>query len=102
MLKMNTKKALENAQKHFIGDYYEGRVHDFLRDGEAVGGVTDYQKGYNMAKGGCFACYYWNQRDALKEILEETEEEANRYSDDKVFETYCHLAGRVYEKVKNK
>ena len=95
---MNTKKAIENAKKHFLS-YYEGNVQQLLDDGRAVGGFTDYQKGVNLARGGSFACYYWDERDAIREILEETEQEANKYSDDKVFDTYCHLAGRVYEKL---
>ena len=99
MLKMNTKKAIENAKKHFLS-YYDGDKEALLRDGEAVGGFTAYHKGANLAKGGSFACYYWNQRDAIREILEETVEEANKYSDDKVFNVYCHLAGRVYENLK--
>ena len=98
MLKMNTKKAIENAKKHFLS-YYDGDTEALLRDGEAVGGFTSYQKGVNLAKGGSFACYYWDEREAIKEILEETDEEANRFSDDKVFDTYCHLAGRVYDKL---
>jgi len=52
-----------------------------------------------MAESGCFACYYWDERDAIKEILEETQAEADRFTDDQVFATYCHLAGKAYERI---
>lgn len=96
---MNTKKAIENAKKHFLS-YYDGDAVALLRDGEAVGGRFDCEKGENLAGGGSFACYYWDERDAIREILEESEQEAARFSDDEVFKTYCHLAGRVYEVLK--
>jgi len=98
MLRMNTKKAIENAKKHFL-EYYDGDAAALVRDGLAVGGFTNYQKGGNLARGGSFACYYWDEREAIREILEESEEEANRFSNDEVFKTYCHIAGRVYEKL---
>ena len=98
---MNSKKAIENAKKHFL-DFYDGDIAGLLRDGEAAAfrGSLDYQKGVRLAEGGAFACYYWDERAAIQEILEETEAEAARFSDDEVFKTYCHLAGRVYEKLK--
>lgn len=107
MLKMNTKKAMENAKKHFLIDFYQGQVGPFLRDGEAVGAsyrgakTTPYACGVKMAEGGVFACYYSQQREALREMLEETQEEAEKYTDDQVFKAYCHMAGKVYEKIKN-
>ena len=101
MLRMNTKKAIENAKRHFL-EYYDGDAAALIRGGQAAAfsGSIDYQKGVKLAQGGAFACYYWDERDAIKEILEETEQEAARFSDDEVFKTYCHLAGRVYEVLK--
>ena len=105
MLRMNTKKAMENAKKHFLSYYEESGKDGLLRDGRAAGftlgglPLNDYGCGVKLAEGGAFACYYWNQRDAIKEILQETKEESEKYTDDKVFKIYCHLAGRVYEKL---
>lgn len=98
---MNTKKAIENAKKHFLIYYAESGKDGLLRDGQAAAfwGACDYQKGVKLAEGGAFACYYWDQRDAIKEILQETQAESEKYTDDQVFKTYCHLAGRVYEKL---
>lgn len=98
---MNTKKAMENAKKHFLAYYEESGKNGLLRDGQAAAfrDSCDYQKGVRLAEGGAFACYYWDQRDAIKEILQETQAESEKYTDDQVFKTYCHLAGRVYEKL---
>ena len=100
MLRMNTKKAIENATKHFLS-YYDGDKAALLRDGTSAAfrDSSDYKKGVRLAEGGAFACYYWDQRDAIKDILEETQEEVERFSNDKVFEIYCHLAGKVYERL---
>ena len=101
MLRINTKKAIDNAKKHFLSYYEESGKDGLLRDGQATAfrGACDYQKGVRLAEGGAFACYYWDQRAAIAEILEETPAEAEKYTDDQVFRTYCHLAGRVYEKL---
>ena len=105
MLRMNTKKAIENAKKHFLSYYEESGKAGLLRDGRAVGftlgglPLNAYGCGVKLAEGGAIACYYWDQRDAIAEILEETPAEAEKYTDDQVFKTYCHLAGRVFEKL---
>ena len=60
---------------------------------------TDYQKGVYMAEGGSFLVYYTDQRDFIKKTLEQTEEEANKYTDQKVFETYKHMVGKAVERL---
>lgn len=45
-----------------------------------------------------FTVWYSEQRALLKEWLEETEEEANKYDDDQVYNTYCNLIERVFLK----
>lgn len=97
MLKTNTKKVMEALKKH-IGGFY-GKTGDLLADMRAVGGFTPYHQGRNLAEGGAFLCYCDEQREFLREALEETHEEADRFSDDKVFELYCHLIGRACEKL---
>lgn len=63
---------------------------------------TAYAAGRYMAEGGTFLVYYAEQRDFLGELLECNEFEWNdKYSNDQVFKTYCHLIGRqVAELVK--
>ena len=61
-------------------------------------GLT-YREAIEYVKGGSLACYYDSARHELAEIYDETEEEAAKYSDSKVWEQYCHvmamMAGRV-------
>ena len=57
---------------------------------------NDYAAGKYMAEGGTFLIYYREQRDFLGDLLEENEfEREHKYSDNQVFNTYCHLIGRT-------
>lgn len=42
-----------------------------------------------------FTVWYSDQRALLKEWLNETEEEANQYTNDQVYNTYCIIVERV-------
>ena len=53
---------------------------------------TDYAKGVYMAEGGTFLIYYVEQRDFLNSLG--INPDNKEYSDNKVFEQYCHLIGR--------
>ncbi len=50
---------------------------------------------FTREQGTAFEIYYEDMRSLLKEWLEETEEEANRYDNDKVAEVYDALLERV-------
>ena len=50
---------------------------------------------FTREMGTAFPIYYEDMRDLLKEWLEETEEEANRYDNDKVAATFDNLIERV-------
>lgn len=54
-----------------------------------------YQTALDYVEGGPLLVYYGDQRDFLQMILEQTDEEARKYSDDKVFKLYCHLIART-------
>lgn len=54
-----------------------------------------YQTALDYVEGGSFLVYYGDAREFLKVILEETEEEAQRFTDDKVWRLYCHLIART-------
>lgn len=54
-----------------------------------------YQVALDYVEGGSYLCYYHDVRDFLRELLDETEEEADRYSDDKAWKLYCHLIART-------
>jgi hypothetical protein len=60
---------------------------------------TAYAGGKYMAEGGTFLVYYKDQRDFLNGLG--INEDGKEFSDNKVFEQYCHLIGRqVAELVK--
>lgn len=68
---------------------------DYMR----YGNRSVYQTALDWVEGGSALVYYDEQRDFLKELLEETESEAQQFSDDKVFKKYCHLMARTMAKL---
>lgn len=54
-----------------------------------------YQTALDYVEGGSMLVYYGDCRDFLKMILEQTDDESNRYSDEKVWRLYCHLVART-------
>ena len=100
MLRTNTKKVIDGMIAH-VGEFY-GVSGDLCGDLEAVacGGVPVYRRGVMLAEGGCFLVYFDQVRTFLRDLLEETEAEAGRYSDNDCWRLYCHLIGRACEKIK--
>ena len=64
-------------------------------DAMQYGGRSVYQTALDYVEGGSFIVYYGDCREFLKLILEQSDEEAQRYSDDKVWRQYCHLIART-------
>lgn len=64
---------------------------DYMR----YGNRTIYQTALDWVEGGSALVYYDEQRKYLKNLLQETDEEAQRFSDDKVYRLYCHLIART-------
>lgn len=56
---------------------------------------SDYQKGAALVDGGCFACYYHDQRKFLSKIY--GKKKVDSWENDKVHNTYKHLIGREYD-----
>lgn len=54
-----------------------------------------YQTALDWVEGGSALVYYDEQREYLKTLLQETDEEAQRFSDTQVFKKYCHLVART-------
>lgn len=63
------------------------------------GNRSIYATALDYVEGGSFIVYYGDARDFLKLILEQTDEEAQRFSDDKVWRLYCHLIARTMAKL---
>jgi hypothetical protein len=58
-----------------------------------------YKTALDWVEGGSALIGYDEQREFLANLLEETPEEAQRFSDDKVFRKYCHLVAREITKL---
>lgn len=99
-MKGNNKAVLESAKRHILSFYVgNGGKKTLLKDGEAIGGATDYHKGKNLCEGGTFYVYDKDVRPALQKIMHESKKEAEKYSDDKVWQQYMHICGRAYEEI---
>lgn len=94
----NTKKINEAFKQHVL-DYYD--INDLRANMDAVGGVNEYHKGARLVDGGSFLVYYSEVRAFLMEVLEQTEDEAGKYSDDKSWELYKHKVSQACERLYN-
>ncbi len=102
-MKSNTNqvKALINEhilsyfdQDHYGSDNPDATALDNLREQMKAFDYmpTAYAGGKYMAEGGTFLIYYQEQRDFLNSLG--INPDNKEYSDNKVFEQYCHLIGR--------
>ena len=118
MLKTNSKKARENAKKVFDtmleqydNDAYllEGSALDCMieqlitRTTDSRGRLntmwyTTIQEAFTEAIVMDMWVYTADARDVLKAILEETDEEANRFDSDKVYKTLAAMMYREFMK----
>lgn len=64
---------------------------DYMRHGNR----SIYQTALDWVEGGSALVYYDEQREYLKQLLQESESEALQFSNDKVFKLYCHLIART-------
>jgi hypothetical protein len=83
MLKTNIKSVREAVRNHII-EHFED-FDNFKHDVAAVGSISE------LVKAGAFLCYYDDVRNFLKTILQETDQEAAKYSDDLVWSLYTNL-----------
>ena len=95
MLKNNTKKAKQNAWEvikyHLTEDGNDAEAVEKLKTNiKAAPGFGTYQQAAALVDGGFFSCYYYDCRKDLQNILEETDEEAEKYSDSQVWNQYRH------------
>lgn len=56
---------------------------------------TIYQTALDYVEGGGYLVYFYDCRDYLQKLLQQTDAQAGVYSDDKVWKTYCHLMART-------
>lgn len=120
MLRSNSKKALDNIRAYILENTDTTNYEDieqpktFKEASEIIINCfwNEYMKGYNLQRNHqqCFidwlsglpsvfdSCYYYNRSavDDLGAILEETEEEKARFTDDQACEM---LSGLIYREV---
>ena len=109
MLKTNSKKVTERIYNDFIDELMEQTetlftssalytLRDWIENATRGQHNKTYQDDFNyfVACGGFGYIYTDDQRKYLQEVLEETDEEANRYDDEKVRNTYALLFYRAY------
>lgn len=101
------KSLIRGEIKHrYSGSYDSGfkgkpAVLNMKSDADAYNGgfygkrfVSDYQKGAGLVDGGCFRCYYSDQREFLAKIY--GKKNVDNWANHKVHNTYKHLIGREY------
>ena len=82
----NTQK--ETAKAIALG-YYDNNIDALLADVNAAGGATAF------IQGGGLAIPYDDQRAELREVYEQTEAQANKYTNEQVFNTYIYVMGQA-------
>lgn len=105
MLRSNTNEVKQRMQDHVLSYFDEGHGWDLHTPKGALKEQlksfdympTDYAKGLYMVQGGSFLIYYYDQREFLKNLLDQTEEQANKYSNAQVFAKYSHLVAKTIQ-----
>lgn len=104
MLRTTNKVVIRRLEAHVLDNFwpknYGGgtvglqNLKDQL-DAMQYGDRSIYQTAIDYAEGGSYLIYYGDCRQFLQKTLEQTPEEASRFSDDKVWKLYCHLVART-------
>ena len=110
----STTKQAKNIIRSEIRGYYSPKrksggksaLSNMKRDADSYDGgylsrypKSDYTKGAGLVDGGCFACYFDDQRVMLGKIY--GKKVVENWSGDKVHNTYKHLIGREYAAMLN-
>ena len=104
MLRTTTKKVTTQLQDHVLDNftpdnYGAGTVtlQNLVEQLDAMryGNHSVYHTALEYVEGGSLLVYYNDVRKFLKDLLEETEEEASQYTNDKSWHLYCHLVART-------
>lgn len=60
---------------------------------------TPYWVMFLAVSAGCFDCDYYTQRQAVAAWMDETPEEAERYSNEDVYKRYRHMTAKAFERL---
>jgi len=94
MLKTNNKSVRDAVKNHIIEHFDD--FDNFKHDVKSAGSISE------LVKAGALLCYYSDVREFLQTILKETDEEAAKYSDEKVWQLYINLIIMEGQKMLNK
>lgn len=110
MLRTTNKSVVEKLRIHVLENFAETAEWERNNDNPKAtpisclvdqidymlwGDRSVYATAIDWVEGGSALIYFDEQREFLAELLEETKEEANRFSDNQVFKKYCHLVART-------
>lgn len=109
MLKTNNKQVkeyfneyLNDILKSSFDNNIESMAYQFSASTTNSLGKLDtrnyktYQEAFEVVSMNYGECYYEDMKNTLKEALQETEEEANKYSNNKVQQIYSYLLYSAY------
>lgn len=94
MLKTNTKKAAENIRVYIVNNFTpEGYTENPPQEWHEIAAFNDWAAGL---QGVLDTCYFYNRSavDDLAAILEETDEEKARYTEEQAEKTLTNLIYR--------
>ena len=95
----NTKEVRRIMEEHIISAYEDKKALIDTAKGLNHECFSWFQAGVKMAKDGCFLVYYGQAREFLQELFKQTKEQADKYTDEKVWNTYCNMCGMALERV---
>jgi len=104
MLRSNNKQVIRRLEAAVLDNFWPANygggtvglqnLKDQI-DAMRYNNRTIYQTCLDYVEGGGYLVYFYDCRKFLQETLEQTDEQAAVYSDDKVWRTYCHLMART-------
>lgn len=80
----------------------EGLAAEYRNAGQRYGYIaanSPYWTAYLAVCAGCFDCSYYDQRRAVASWLDETPEEADRYSNEQVYKQYRHMFSKAFDRL---
>lgn len=100
MLKTNNKKVNESFQEHVLEYFSKYDLKNEVENLKGWGGIsTDAQACKKIVEGGGLLCYISDCRDFIQYALEESKDEADSYSEERVWSLYVTLTTRAMTKL---
>lgn len=99
-LRTNNRIVCDRVRAHVLDHYEERGAQGVAEDMRAIArGSYGMEAARDLVRGGNFDISYYDQRHTLRGILEQTEAEADKYTDEQVFRCYVELLAREIVKI---